>query len=95
MPNSKQSGQPRRTNTPPMVSNSHNLEVLLIRIGHHIWKWYKQAVKNNEVKEKEVLEEALYAVWEVKRQYRQPFLERNAKNREATATRMRKRQCFG
>jgi len=65
---------------PSVVSHADNLEVLLIRISHWLWKWYRAEDRP------QYLSEAIDYMAVVKFQYRKPLRE----NRQAAAERMRR-----
>ena len=74
----------------PFVTHNGDWDTLLVRIGHHLWKWHKQ---NRQDK---ALISALESVWKAKAEFRKPIqasrersrvlakerlLERHARNR--------------
>jgi hypothetical protein len=60
-----------------VVSHS-DPEMLLIRIGHHLWRWRKAAMREGGFSAAYPYMCACESVWEAKREYRQPRQERNA-----------------
>jgi predicted metal-dependent hydrolase len=70
-------------------------ELKLIRVGHYLWALYKRSARKSEpLGERMALEQALEAVWNIKREYRQQLAlkraESNAVVRERFATLKRK-----
>lgn len=65
-------------------------DTLLVRVGHWLWKWRKQAHKNHQHSEVRVLDKALEDVWEAKRAYRQPIRAKEQAVRQAAGDRLRK-----
>jgi len=53
--------------TPPFVTHSGDWDTLLVRIGHHLWKWHKQDPQNKAI------ENALLAAWYAKKEFRKPL----------------------
>lgn len=68
--------------TKGVVSNAHNPEVLLIRVGHWLWKWEKQANARYQPKEARIFGLAWVSVIEAKERYRVPLRESRIKNNE-------------
>jgi hypothetical protein len=66
-------------------SHPGNPEAMLIRVGHYLWKLYKQAKKNQRLTD--MLDAALESVWEVKRLYRAPLQIAKKEARERFAAR--------
>ena len=62
------------------------IEGKLIRIGHYLWKLYRQAARA----EKDSLDAALETVWQAKREYRVELSARRKASAEAFVTRLRK-----
>jgi hypothetical protein len=52
-----------------------NWDTLLVRIGHHLWKWHKQDRTNK------AFTAALGDVWTAKREFRRPIQANREKNR--------------
>jgi len=62
------------------VSHGDNLELLLIRVGHWLWKQRKELG--------EVWEEACQSVWTAKAEYRKPKQASRDERRMATSARI-------
>jgi hypothetical protein len=45
-------------------------EILLIRVGHHLWNKRRKALKASDLREVGILDASLESVWAAKRQYR-------------------------
>jgi len=45
-------------------------EMLLIRAGHHLRRWLREAWDNGDASEMATLDAALETVWQAKREYR-------------------------
>lgn len=59
--------EPRRND---FIAHKGSWDLLLVRVGHHLWGWYAQAVKGNRFKEMTVYADALESVWQAKREFR-------------------------
>lgn len=65
-----ENGHPRGIHEASATSHNGEWEMLLIRTGHRLWRWYKEAERNHVHTERRVLEAALVDVWEAKRAFR-------------------------
>ena len=45
-------------------------EILLVRAGHHLWRWRREAWAKADTSEMATLDAALETVWQAKREYR-------------------------
>ena len=70
------------------TSHSNDPEILLIRIGHWLWKWHK-AARGIDPAEAKVNLAACESVWAAKETYRAPLRAQAEINRAAKAERMR------
>lgn len=73
-----------------ITTHSDNYEMLLIRVGHHLWRARKQALKTEGFTAAHRLMLACESVWAAKAEYRKPFLARDKANKQASAQRLRK-----
>jgi hypothetical protein len=76
-----------------VTSHPDDYEMLLVRTGHHLWRWYKQSLKNLEYSDSIWLKDALQLVWEAKLSYRLPSQAAREQNRQAKSERMRNRHA--
>lgn len=70
------------------ITHMDDWDTLLVRIGHHLWKWRKYAIKHRALAELEVLDMALEDVWRVKREYRKPIKEAEQARLKAAGERL-------
>ena len=88
MPRKGHSRKPGTT----IVAHSDNPEVLLIRVGHFLWRQRQQAIKNHDDRLGNEYLKCCQVVWAAKEAYRAPQRERNEQNRQAKSDRMRGRR---
>jgi hypothetical protein len=67
------------------VTHNDDWDMLLIRIGHFIWRNYKKTRELNYLA-------ACESVWAAKRAYRKPIRERHEGNHNAAAERLRSKK---
>lgn len=72
-------------------THSGNPEVLLIRVGHFLWKEYKQLTRNKNFAGASIYLASCEAVWAAKEAYRVPLRARTENNQEAFRERTRAR----
>lgn len=69
-------------------------ELLLIRIGHHLWNWRKQALKHHDWPLADEYLKCCQVVWALKEEIRVPLRAEHLKARETRETRL-KNHRFG
>ena len=63
-------------------------EMLLIRIGHHLWNWRKQAIRKHEWDLAEDYLKCCQIVWALKEEIRVPLRAEHLKTRQERETRL-------
>jgi hypothetical protein len=76
-------GLVRKSRTNWVVTHQNEPEVLLIRVGHHLWAWAKSASMRYQKEESRIFEMAWVSVIEAKAAFRKPMQESRIKNNEA------------
>lgn len=60
---------------PQYITHKDAWDTLLVRIGHHLWRWHKQEPRN------QALIDSLEAVWAVKREFRKHLAQARERSR--------------
>jgi hypothetical protein len=84
-----------RTNVPQYVTHKDDWDILLVRIGHHLWREWKQSVDSKQVVDSCVLHAAMMEVWEAKERYRTPLKAAREANHAAAGARLKERRVRG